>query len=344
MGIKRTIKKSTGATVVTIGEAFCKFESEKLAKGLVASTMRNYAQSLYYFIDYCGFDFTMSEEDTYSDIIKTCSTDVKAINREKVIEWVNHMHADSLKVSAINHYLRDCKAFFNWCAHDDRGYINGFKIDSVKGQEPVKKLYKQDDLKTLMAKPQSKKDKDFIEWRNWAVVNLAFDMGARAGSIVEIRIEDINLKSHTIYLRHTKNKALANMNISSQCAKALKEYINDWRQDAEAEDFLFCNTAGEQLTYTALAHSYSKYCKARGVMQHNLHGLRHSFATALAENTNGDMVRVQKALGHSSIEMARKYVDIASVGMGNYDAISPLAKLKGNKGAPTRKIKRAAIA
>lgn len=322
MGIKRTVKrKSADNPTVTIGEAYANFVTEKQAKGLVAATLRNYEQSLNYFKNHCGFN-----DDT----------NVALVTRELVIQWINAMRENELSSAAINHYLRDCRAFFYWCMHDDRKYIEPFSVETVRAQEAKKKTYTKDDLKRLLAKP--KDENDFVEWRTWAIVNLAYDMGARCGTITEIQLQDVNLQKRTIYLRHTKNKSLSHATISSQCAKVLKTFINDFRSDAADADYLFCNYGNEQLSYNALAHSYTRYCKNRGVEKHSLHSVRHTFATALAENTNGDMVKVQKALGHSSIDMARKYIDIANISMGNYDDISPLAKVKDKRGRPKRKV------
>jgi len=325
MAVKRIVRRNNGESIVTIGEAFRKFENEKVAKGLVVSTLRNYRQSLDYFLDFCGFDF---------------NTDIQSITRDLIIDWTTDMQIRELAAKGINHYLSDLRAFLNWCMGDDREYLPTFKVQLVKAQEPPKKIYNKNDIKRLLDKPKRKNDSDYVEWRNWCIVNLIYDMGARAGTIIEIQVGDIDFKKHTIYLRHTKNKALAHMSISSHCIKVLKEYIADWRDIGEPTDYLFCNISGEQLTYNALAHSFKKYCEDRGVHQHNIHGLRHSFATALAESTNGDMVRVQKALGHSSIDMAKQYVDLATVSMGDYDEISPLERAKEKKGRPTRAIRK----
>lgn len=322
MGIKRVVKRNTGdKSQVTIGEAYTAFENEKMAKGLVEATIENYKQSLSYFKEYAEL------ED---------SSDIKGINRDLVTAWVNAMRENGLSASSINHYLRDCRAFFYWCMKDERKYIESFRVELVRAQETKKKTYSKEELKRLLAKP--KNEEDFTEWRNWAIVNLIYDMGARAGTILEIQIRDINFIKRSIYLRHTKNKSLTHMTISSTCAKIIKQFIDDWRSDAEGADYLFCSYGNEQLTYNALAHSFSFYCKERGVNHTSLHGLRHTFATELAENTNGDMIRVQKALGHSSIDMARKYIDIANIDMGEYDSISPLAKSKDKRGRPSRKV------
>lgn len=330
---KRVVKRSSSTSVVTWGEAFEAFKREKTAKGLAASTMKNYEQSMKYFKEFMGY------EDT---------TDIKQVTKDVVTGWINAMLTNedeegnlTTSAAAVNHYLRDVRAFLYWCMADERKYLEHFKVEMVRAQEPRQKTYTQEEIKRLLAKPRSNEDYAYVEWRNWMIVNLVYDMGARAGTILEIKLEDINLNNRTIYLRHTKNRALAHASISSRLAKMLKEYIQDWRADCREDDYLFCNISNEQLTYNALAHSFAAYCSDRHVEKHSIHGLRHSFATTLAETTNGDMVRVQKALGHSSIEMARKYVNLANVSMGEYDDISPLARTKDNRGRPKRSVKKA---
>lgn len=326
MGMTRKVKRNTTKAIVTISEAFERFTNEKEALGKVSKTIDNYKKSLGYFMEHYELNY-----DT---------TDINSVTRDLFLGWAADMREDGKSAATINHYLRDCRAFFYWCMGDDRKYIEpSFKIDMVSAQEPDKKTYSKTDIDRLLKKP--KNENDYAEWRTWVIVNLIYDMGARAGTVLEIQLGDINFKRRTLYLRHTKNKALSHKTISSYCAKLLKEFVEDWRADAETEDYLFCNVSGEQLTYNALAHSFQRYCKERNVERASLHGIRHTFATELAENTNGDMIKVQKALGHSSIDMARKYVDIAAVDMGNYDIISPLSKTKkSNKSRPVKVVKK----
>lgn len=324
MALKRAVKRNTEESVITIGYAYNLFQNEKAAKGLVAATMRNYKQSLDYLMDFADF---------------TESTDIKQINSDLLIEWTNAMRENGLTVDSIRHYLSNCRPFLYWCMKDTRKYLDLFTIDAaIRGQEPKQKTYTQEEINALLAKPKSKNDMDFVEWRNWIVANLIYDMGARASTLINIQIGDINFQKRTIYLRHTKNKSLTHSTISTQCVKAIKTYTSLYfPQDCPDDTYLIPNIAFEQLTYNALAHSFTAYCKQRGVQHHSLHGIRHTFATQLAENTNGDMVRVQKALGHKSIEMARHYVNLANVSMGEYDNISPLAKNKDSRGRPKRK-------
>lgn len=326
MAIRRKITKHNSEILtITIGYAYGVFENEKKAKGLVEATMRNYKQSLAYLMEYNG----LTEESS-----------LELIDRDMIVNWTNMMRDNGLTPAAINHYLRDARAFLYWCMHDNRKYIEKYSIEAVKGQEPKQKTYTKEEIKRLLAKPKRKENADFVEWRNWTIFNLIYDMGARASTLINIQMQDINLDRRSIYLRHTKNQSIMHSTISTQCAKVLKEYIADWRADADPTDYLFCNYGAEQLTYNALAHSFTMYCTNRGVQHHSLHGVRHSFATALAENTNGDMIRVQKALGHKSIDMARKYINLANIDMGDYDAASPLSQMRDSRGRPKKSIKR----
>lgn len=322
---KRTVKSSVGKNLgITIGAAYEGFIKEKKAKGLSEATFRNYNLSIDRFL-------SLNEIDENS-IITIC-------NKQFVVNWINGMIENGTRTTTINHYLRDIRAFLYWCMADEQGYLPSFKIECVKVQETLPKAFADDDLRVIMRKPKGKGDADFTEWRTWCIAVLAYDMGARAGSIADIRIEDINFTNNTIYLRHTKNKKLGTFHISTDCAKALKEFMKIYRWDCDGEEYLFCNSNGEALSYNGMRIAFQRYCTRRGVEQYNLHGLRHSFAQAFVKNTNGDMVRLQKALGHSTIDMSRKYVDISAVDMGDYDKISPLASaIEATKGAPKRKI------
>lgn len=324
---KRTIKAKEQPTYMTLDEAYRKFENEKKSKGLVKATLDNYRKSIEMFREYFSID-----DDTK----------IEYITRDVIIEWTNALKNKDISPAAVNHYIRDIRAFFYWCMGDDRKYLPRFQIDLVSAQEPPQKTFDKNEIDRLTRKPHSKTDIDFVEWRNWTIAVLVYDMGARAGSIVAMKLADVNLQKHTIYLRHTKNKKLAHLTLSAPCVRALREYINTYRADEKEDAPLFCNCVGEELTYNALAHSFKKYCKDRGCSKSSIHGLRHSFATQLAINTNGDYAKVQKALGHSSIDMARKYINLSNIDMGNFDDISPYAVSKKTKrGRPSKGVKKA---
>ena len=100
-----------------------------------------------------------------------------------------------------------------------------------------------------------------------------------------------------------------------------------WRWDS-VDGWLFPNVGEEQLTTHALRLAFGRYCKNRGVTHANIHGLRHNFAKGWVQN-NGNMFALQKILGHSSLDMTKKYVRLFAEDIKeDYDKFNPLDTIK----------------
>lgn len=324
MALKRTIKRTMEEESITLGVAWEEFIIEKEAHNKSPKTIANYQQSLGYFTAFHNYtDDTPLDEITQSDFYK----------------WTNSLKIDGTKPTTINHYLRDVRVFFYWCMDADRRYMDEFKIKQVEGQEEQIKLFPDEELEILLVKPERSNNK-FTDWRNWVVVNWVLATGNRCSTIVDVKIGDIDFRNREITLHHTKNKKAQITALSSSLETVLKEYIKMWRGGGkDSEAWLFPNVGEEKLTTGALQNSFAKYCKARGCSHTNLHGLRHNFAKLWIKN-NGDMYKLQKILGHSSLDMTRKYVNMFSEDIKeDYDKFSPLDSIK-RKQKRTQVVKR----
>lgn len=311
MAVKRTIKRAADADVMAIGEAFEEFYAEKEGTGKSASTLRNYKQSFEYFLAFHSLELS----DT-----------LDKVSAPMFYEWANTLKLDGVKPTSINHYLRDCRAFFYWCMDELREYMPAFKIHEVEAQEETIKLFTDEELELLLDKPR--RQDSFATWRTYYIVNWVLGTGNRAGTIVDVKVGDIDFKSKDIKLGHTKNKKAQTIPLSSSLETALKEYIRTWRKDAPADAWLFCNVGEEQLTTNALRLSFTKYCKDRGVSRTNIHGLRHNFAKAWIRN-NGDIARLQRILGHATLDMTRRYIKLFSEDLKeDFDRFNPLDNIK----------------
>ena len=300
-----------------IHEAFQEFIAQKEAKNLSSSTLRNYEQSYTYFMEFHGFDEN------------TLLTEVKASH---FFQWMNTLKLDGVRPTSINHYLRDTRAFFYWCM--EQSYIEEqFQIPTVKGQEEPPKLFDDEDLELLLEKP--KPNDSFTIWRTWVIVNWVLATGNRAATICEVKKAHVDFSKKEIVLGHTKNKKAQIVPLSPALETVLKEYIRKF----QIGTYLFPNVGDEQLTTNALAHSFSRYCKDRGVERTNIHGLRHNFAKIMAKNGYSPY-KLQAILGHSSQAMTQHYIKLFSEDLKeDYEAFSPLDSIK--KGARrTNKIKR----
>lgn len=310
-------KKKTGTT---LSEAFEMFVLEKEVNNISSDTIRNYKMS---FNKFC------EQLELNPDEVEIKKIDVNTINKWKAI-----MKKQEIRISSVNHYLRDMRAFLNWAMNDDRCLIEEpFKITMVKGQEELPKDYDENEIKLLLKKPR--KNDTFGQWRNWVITNWILATGNREATICNIKIDDINFQKKEIVLNRTKNKEVQVIPLSAELERALKEYIALW----DIDKWLFPSISGTKLTTNALRKSYTVYCKSRNVSHSNLHGLRHTFAGYWIKN-NGDVFKLQQLLGHKTLEMTRHYVKIYGEDLKeDYNKYSPLDTVK-RKERRTREIKR----
>lgn len=292
-----------------INNLFDKYIIEKeIGQGLAEATIGAYKGSYLKFVDFVGEN-----------------KDCKAINIDVIYDWIKELRNDGIKNVSINHYLRCIRTFLYWCM--EKNYIDTeYKINLLKGQEEPMKTYTADEQKTLIEKPQNKND--FAECRTYTIVNFVLDSGSRLSTIINIKMQDVNLANREIVLAHTKNKKAHVLPMSTAFTNVLNNYIREWRKNTEPTDYLFCNIGNEQLSPNALKISFRRYCRRRGIEKTSIHGLRHSFATEYIKN-NGNTFALQKILGHSTLDMTRKYVSLVTEDIkSDFDLFSPLSQHK----------------
>lgn len=314
--MKHKMRSNANEAAIPIGEAYTEFITEKEAKNLSKSTLRNYTQSYNYFLEFHG----ITEE-----------TPITEIKPKHFFQWMNTLKLDGVRHTSINHYLRDCRAFFYWCM--EHGYLQYFEIEMIKGQEEMPKMFSDDDLEKLLEKPKA--NDSFTNWRMWVIVNWVLATGNRAATICDVKVSDIDFKSKQIILAHTKNKKAQAIPLSPALETVLKEYMRKF----ELPEYLFPNVGAEQLTTNALAHSFNRYCKEKGCERTNIHGLRHNFAKMYIKN-GGSPLKLQQLLGHATQDMTRHYVKLFIEDLKeDFETYSPLDTLK-KSAKRTNKIQR----
>lgn len=324
MGVKKLLQVKGGNITVTFREAFEEFIDDRRLAGITEKTINNYEKSVQYFIEQ-----ELNDDD---------SIDIAELHKVYVSQWIETMQRANKKKTTINSYLRDLRAFLYWCMDaQERGYIEpAYKIELLKGQQPLPKAFTDDEVDLILQKPTN--NKDFTEWRTWAIVNWVLATGNRAETVLNVTLGDINFTAGEISLRHTKNKKAQIIALPDSLAQILKLYIKKCRSGCSSDAWLFPSISDEKLTYNALAHSFSKYCKERGSAHTNIHGLRHYFSTAFRK-AGGSGDALQRQLGHSTYAMTQRYIDLVDADTKQEIAeLNPLSRRKSSA-ARTKKVR-----
>jgi len=210
----------------------------------------------------------------------------------------------------------------------EMGYMPKFNIRLMKCDKEIKEAYTTEELEMLLKKPDIKKV-GFAEYRNWVIVNYLLGTGNRLRTLVNLKWADVDFQNDLIRLTAVKNRKQQMIPLSSTLKTILKEYR--LYRKGDTDDYVFCSQYGEQMHKAGAETAIRRYNNQRGVTKRSIHLFRHTFAKLWILN-GGDIFRLQKILGHSSLDIVKEYVNMFSADLQqNFDEFNPLENIKVNQ-------------
>ena len=250
---------------------------------------------------------------------------MNCLTAQDVDTMILKMREEGLSDCSINSYTRTLKVFFSWCNEEGHSELN---IKLYKAAETVKEVYADDELLSLLKKPES--NCNFCEYRNWVIINFLLNSGCRAATVRNIQNQDVDLARKQIVLRHTKNGKVQVIPLCSSMVAILRDYMVV--RGGGGNNYLFCNEFGDLLTENALRLAIVRYNTARGVERTSIHAFRHTFARKYLVDCGGDAFSLQRLMGHSTLKMTRHYCNLYNDDIiESHEQRSPLTHLTQSK-------------
>lgn len=215
----------------------------------------------------------------------------------------------------------------------ERDWIAKRKIHIKDIEPPIKNVYTQEEINRLLKRPNLD---DFVEYRNWVIIKYLLATGNRISSISNLKVGDIDLDEGYANINYQKNRQPIRTPLTESIKAVLREYINNYRCDDDGypltEDFLFPTIYGNKCDSVALGQSLAAYNKAHGVAKTSTHLWRHTFAKNWIVN-GGDVLSLQKILGHKSLTMVRRYANLYSTDLKpKVEQFAPINSVKVKSG------------
>ncbi|MFW6026722.1 MAG: tyrosine-type recombinase/integrase [Candidatus Woesearchaeota archaeon] len=294
-----------------VDEVFKKFIKFSKAKNLSERTIVYYEYNYNKFKEFLG---------------KLGITEIGQISPEIVEDFTIELSDEVDNPVSVNTVLRAVRVFLNFAM--ERKYLEKFKVSLIKTVKKVKETYTDEELKLLLKKP----DIDtcgFAEYRNWVIINWLLSTGNRSRTVRNIKIKDLDLEGGYVRLSTLKNRYQQVIPVSKVIIDILQEYLTF--RDGEDNDYLFCNIYGGKISTDGFVNAISRYNKRRGVSKTSSHLFRHTFAKLWIKN-GGDIFRLQKILGHKSLEMVKEYVNLFSDDLkDNFEEFNPINQFSISK-------------
>lgn len=179
-------------------------------------------------------------------------------------------------------------------------------------------------IEELFAKNKERTDE--LQLRDQAIIELLYASGVRVSELINIKVNEIDLKNRQIRVFGKGRKERLVM-FSKSCAETLYQYFD---KDVVTE-YLFTNSQGQKLTTRGVEYILEKIPAKCGVnLKLHPHLFRHTFATHLLEG-GADLRVIQELLGHESINTTQVYTHITEEAMKHQFEIShPRAKKPRN--------------
>ena len=295
---------------ITLLQAKELFLQLKKAKGLTDDSIDNFNTVYMLFLR----DNNLTDDDL-----------IDVITNELIYDWIEVMKNKGLKPESINSYLSRMRTFTHYLI--DNHNLQPVTIQLIRYQEEEIKYYTDDELRVLLKKPDSRCS--FTEYRTWVIICFILSTGARASTVSNIHLEDIDFKSKEVRYRHLKNKKFAVIPLTNSICNILNEYLRTW--NLHNCEYLFCDVAEGQLTVSAIRQAFKKYCRKRKVKELSPHALRNSFARGWIKN-GGGVFQLQQMLTHSDLTMTRRYVKLFSEDLReDVSNFTPLDSLRQSK-------------
>lgn len=247
-------------------------------------------------------------------------------SQKNLKEKVTHYFAKSSTLSpyTFNTRRKILNTFFGWLKNEKMITENPIKDISKRKEDDTPKAVDEDILKKLLTLPDLS---TFVGIRDYAAFLTTLDTGIRPGELFNLKEKDFDLKHLTITVPQNiaKNRISRTLPISSVTAEAIKKVIIN-RAEEWKDAPLFCTELGDNITtctWNKRLRKYSKQLDTKIVP----YSLRHSFATMFL-NGGGNIFTLQRILGHSTLDMTKKYLKITAKDIQYHHSQStPLKKL-----------------
>jgi len=214
-----------------------------------------------------------------------------------------------LSPDAVASYIRAIKSFFSFLEREE--FIPSNPVRKVRLPKTPKKnmpTFTERELERLFARPDKKTSEGY---RDYTIMLALLDTGVRVSELCGLRLDDVDLSNG--YLRVMgKGQKERYVPTGPKLIKALLKYKVSHRPEANGSgSFFFLCKDGRPITKARVQKIIRRYGEKAGIRTRpSPHTFRSTKAVLYLRN-GGDPFSLQKMLGHSSLEMTRRYSNLA---------------------------------
>jgi len=298
--------KPENAYLMKLHDAITGYKIERLADGYSPQTIDVHSRFL-------------SKLETYLQ-----NPDIESITSVQLSKFMGYLRNDyvpkrrsgdtsPLLPASIDGAWKSIRSFFKWSADGLSLPRPDLKLHRAPFQSALVHDIPEADIKKLLKAcegiPQTKRDK--------TVILMLLDTGLRVGELTRLKREDVDLVTGEILVipfRSGKKSRGRVVQIGKAAKRAAWQYLTTL-PDMKVTDSMF------DMSIIAVRLMLRRMAKRAGITDIHPHRFRHTFAINYLRN-GGDVFTLQRLLGHSSMDMVERYLDIVKSDVANAHRIA----------------------
>jgi integrase/recombinase XerD len=225
---------------------------------------------------------------------------------------VLRMREKGMKATGCNAAIRAINAYLHWSSTAGERKCGAgcqhLHIPQLKEPENILPTLTADQVERLVNwKPRPK---HFYQRRLHLLALLLLDTGCRITEALTLRVRDVDMENLLITLEG-KGRKQRIVPFSFGLRKALHRFVTDFSR--KPDSLLFATRQSTRVNRMTALRGVKLLCERLGFDPpgRTLHAFRHTFAVNYLRR-GGSVFHLQKVLGHSTLEMTRRYANLVT--------------------------------
>jgi integrase/recombinase XerD len=260
------------------------------------------------------------EQNNQREINNLASKTIKAYY-QYLTTRTSERQGGALSSNYINQHFWALEKFFEFLHHKGTRNLPQINLKRLKIETLEREVLTQEEIKELYQIAENQEaqtqKQEALNYQDKILLTIYYGCGLRRSEGININIEDINFDTRILHIKKGKGGKQRLIPFNKTALHYLQDWVFEYRTilvKDKTESKLFINRQGKPLSGGTLNERLKRLIdqseniklKEKNI---TLHSLRHSIATHLLSN-GMDLQKVQKFLGHSSLETTEIYTHL----------------------------------
>lgn len=230
-------------------------------------------------------------------------TSTSQLNNDFATKLINEKRKEKVKDNTINKLIGSIKAMLNFLIKEKYINENKLTLEKIKTQESKIIIPSSEEIKIIKNYFDNKAP---LEYK--LMFYLIIDTGLRRSSIANLLLTDINLNEQSIIPSHMKEHNEIKVFFGTSTKELIQEFINQ-KKKLKSKYLFPSKNPKKPIEASTISKIFISIRTELDIPSLSPHRLRHYFGTNLIKNNvNPEIVR--KLLGHSSLYMTQRYINL----------------------------------